>query len=196
MPARVTHCVTVAPNMTWTVRVHGRQLTPSPNSPLSPLPEKVSPSTFAGLVNLLDRAYLYPGHPDKNFLDMANSRKGKFTSTDGKVTAFIDELGGSFNGSEYAQTVRTTGCTLLVHGGKCDSCKSFRPTLRAMYSRWCHRKSPHKFANNRYLNTPEKSVKLGRLASRVFTAEQQLKRLKERIEAAANENGVSVDDAQ
>jgi len=85
---------------------------------------------------------------------------------------------------------------VLVHGEKCDSCISFRPTLRAMYSGWCHRKSPHKFANNRYLNTPEKSVKLGRLASRVFTAEQQLKRLKERIEAAANENGVSVDDAQ
>jgi len=154
MPARVTHCVTVAPDMTWTVHVHGRQLAPSPHSPLSSLREKVSPSTLAGLVNLLDRACLCPGHPDKNFLDMANSRKGKFTSTDGKVTAFIDELGGSFNGSEYPQTVRTTGCTLLVHGGKCDSCKSFRPTLRAMYSRWCHRKSPHKFANNQYLNTP------------------------------------------
>ena len=84
--------------MTWTVHVHGCQLASSPHSPLSPLPEKVSPSTLAGLVNLLDRAYLYPGHPDKNFLDMANSRKGKLTSTDGKVTAFIDELGGSFNG--------------------------------------------------------------------------------------------------
>ena len=111
--------------MTWTVHVHGCQLASSPHSPLSPLPEKVSPSTLAGLVNLLDRAYLYPGHPDKNFLDMANSRKGKLTSTDGKVTAFIDELGGSFNGSEYPQTVCTPGCTLLVHGGKCDSCKSF-----------------------------------------------------------------------
>ena len=39
------------------------------------------------------------------------------------------------------------------------------------------------------------SVKPGCLASRVLTAEQQLKRLKERIEAAANENGVSVDES-
>jgi len=38
-------------------------------------------------------------------------------------------------------------------------------------------------------------VKLGRLASRILTAEQQLKRLKERIGAAANENGVSVDES-
>ena len=111
------------------------------------------------------------------------------------MTARVDELGGSFNGTEYPQTIRTSGCTILVHGGKCDSCKSFRPTLRAMYSHWCHKKSPGKFANNRYLNTPEKSGKLERLASRVLTAEQQLKRLNEKIEVAANENGVSVDES-
>ena len=134
MPECVTHCITVAVDLSWTVHVHGHQLTPSPNSPLSSVPEKVSASTLAHLIHLLDRAHLCPGHPDTNFLNMANSRKGKFTSIHGGVTAYV---GGSFNGSEYPQTVRTTGCTILVHGGKCDSCKSFRSSLRAMYSRWC-----------------------------------------------------------
>ena len=75
MPERVTHCVTVAADMSWTVHVHGHQLTSSPHSPLSSVPEKVSPSILADLIDLLERACLCPGHPEKNFLDMANPEK-------------------------------------------------------------------------------------------------------------------------
>ena len=127
MPEQVTHCITVTANMSWTVHVHGSQLKPSPHSPLSSIPEKLSPSILANLVDVLERSCLCPGHPDENFLEMANSRKGKFTSMDGKVTAFIDELGGTFNGSEYPQTIRTSGVAYLYMEASVTLASPFDP---------------------------------------------------------------------
>ena len=98
---------------------------------------------------------------------MAKEKKGRFLSIQGGVTAFDDEgFMVELNGKMYVRTIRTSQCDILIHGEnfKCESCRQFWPTVRAMYSRWLKKlvspQTPKKFAYNRYLNTPEKLKKL------------------------------------
>ena len=68
------------------------------------------------------------------------------------------------------RTIRTSQCDIPIHGGKCEPCSQFRPTLRAMHSCWVKKpqspKTPKKYTNNRYLNTPEKLKKLKSVQAR------------------------------
>lgn len=136
-----------------------------------------------------------PGNPEKRFLEMADSCKGKFKTGDGSVTARVDDgFSVRLNGATYCRTIRTSTCSILCKGDKCESCKTFRPKLRAMHSRWSKQsRSPKKFVNNRYLNTPQKATKLARLQTRAYAAESELRKLKERISISSDNNGVSVD---
>ena len=67
---------------------------------------------------------------------MAVARKGTFTSHDGTTVVTLDHYAAVFlNGESFARTVRTTSCELLVHGVKCDSCKTYRAaTLQTRYT--------------------------------------------------------------
>ena len=72
-------------------------------------------------------------------------------------------------------------------------CKSYRPQLRAMYSRWSKKAAVSaKYTNNRYLNTPQKKRKLKELQVRAHTAEKEVKKLRERIEQCAEQKGVQI----
>ena len=90
---------------------------------------------------------------------MAKGKKGRFLLTQGMLVAFEDEgFAVDLNNKKYTRTIRTSQCDILIHGDKCG------PTLRAMQSHWSKKpqspKTPMKFTNNRYLNTPEKLKKL------------------------------------
>ena len=165
-PMAISHSIIIHSDLTWTVFVHGHKVNPTNRSPLSSIPTPITSASLAKLVDILDMASICPGHPDDNFLKMADSRKGKFTSVSEEVVAFTDDhIPVTFNGSTFSRTLRTAACDILVHGGKCDACTAYRPQLRSMYSRWSRKTStPPKFGNNRYLNTPQKQAKLKNLA--------------------------------
>ena len=102
------------------------------------------------------------GHPESRFFEVNKAGKGKFRSFSGDLVAFVDSSYPIVLNSEVHFHYRTVidKCELVVNGVKCDSCKEYRSTLRAI----CHRHNKHKptksgevssHANYRYLKTPE-----------------------------------------
>ena len=64
-----------------------------------------------------------------------------------------------------------------------------------MYSRFVHKATTsHKFANNRYLDTPQKAGKLKSLQARASVAEKEVQKLRLRIKESAESIGVNVDE--
>lgn len=103
------------------------------------------------LLNLVDTLTVCPGNPDGHFLEMADARKGRFRSKTNETSAFVDMYATvSLNGESYPHTIRTSTCELLIHGGKCVSCKTYRAQLRTMHSRWTARRDVEisKFTND------------------------------------------------
>lgn len=190
-PMVISHCLCVSSDLRWEAHVHGHKLSPAndANSVLSSIPHKLNQQSLTSLLHLMDKCRVCPGNPEQRFLSMADSRKGIFKAGDGDITAQVDDgFSVCMNGTIYSRTIRCSTCSILCKGDKCESCKMFRPKLRAIHSRWSKQsRSPKKFVNNRYLNTPQKVKKLA------YAAESELQKLKEQISISSDNNGVSVD---
>ena len=110
------------------------------------------------------------------------------------AAVFEDDFPITMGGERYSSTIRTTGCHLLVHGTKCESCQDYRPLLRAMHSRWTRRSTEvQKHGNNRYLSTPQKGEKLRNLQVRASSAEKEVQKLREKIRKSTEKRGIHVD---
>ena len=123
--------------------------------------KKLSTESVAALITLLNTCKVCPGHPDEQYKDLVKAKKGKFLLTRQELVAFEDEgFVVELNGKKYIWTIRTRHCDILIHTHKYESCSQFRPTLRAMHSCLLKKtqsyRTPKKFGNNHYLNTPEK----------------------------------------
>lgn len=196
-PMKISHSIIINSNMTWNVFVHGSKVSCRKNTPLSQFPDKLSAESLQSLINVVDSASVCPGNPDKKFIDMVKAKKGALKSISGEKTAAIDDaFQVSLNGEVYQQTIRTTDCSLLVHGAKCQACTDYRSHLRTMHSRCSRNKDKlSKFSNNRYLNTPQKQRKMKNLQARAYSAEQEVKKLQEYIKSSTEKNGVLVDES-
>lgn len=197
-PMFVSHSLTITSDLTWKAYVSGHDVTSKiiVQSPLSAISRQLNSQSFSVLLQLLDTIRVCPGHAEIKFQQMSMERKGKFLSTDGRVVAYEDAgFAVSLNGEVFDRTIRTTDCDVIFHEGKCLSCQSFRPTLRAMHSRWLKKprspKTPQKSTNHCFLNTPEKLKRIEKLQARTSLLEKEVKVLKERIAAAA----IPVDEA-
>ena len=179
-PLVVTHTVCVQEDLTWSVFVHGSKIHPIVDTPLSSIPSIINPQTLHKLISVLD----YPGNPEEHFIPLSEAHKGEFKTSSGQVKARVEKgLCVEANGNVYLQTIRTTSCSLLVGQGTCSSCKSYRPQLRSMHSRFTKKSAiTAKYANNRYLNTPQKKGKLEKLQAQAYSAQKEIKRLREKIE--------------
>ncbi len=124
-----------------------------------------------------------PENPDDKFIEMTATHKGKFSSMNGTVTAVVEDGFPVLHSDQsYSSTIRTVLCSLLVHGNKCQSCKAYRSQLRAMHSRWTHKKAEaHKFANNWYLSSPQKEEKIQTLQAQTNSAVKEIQRLHDRL---------------
>ncbi len=93
--------------------------------------------------------------------------------------------------SVVSTTVRTSACQIIMAQGRCSACKDYRMQLRVSHSRWIKKtqNSPQKFANDRFLNTPQK---MKSLQTRAVVAEQEVIRLRAIIENSTSTNGVIV----
>ena len=87
-------------------------------------------------MNKIDQLRVCPGQPDKHFVELVQKRKGCIKAAYGTLVASVDNHGiVVLSGEKFDQTVRVAKCDLLTNAAKCDSCKKYRPTLRAMYNR-------------------------------------------------------------
>ena len=190
---KISHSIIINPDMTWNVHVHGNKVLCRRNTPISQFSDELSVESLQSLISVVDSASVCPRNPDEKFM---KAKKGVITSTSGQKTATIDNaFQVSLNGEVYQQTIRTTDCSLLVHGTKCQACTDYWSHLRAMYSWWSRNKGEvSKFSNNRYLNTPQKQKKMKTLQARAYSAEQEVKKLREYIKSSTEKNGVLVDE--
>jgi len=177
----ITHSITLEADFTWRLSVHGHEIQPANCPALTELPKNLGLSGVSKLLSLLGMLTVCPGHPDQHFVAMANGRKGKFTSTSGGVTAYLDKNAAvEINGQTYCETIRASRCHLLIRGTKCPECVSYKDTLRSMHHRWLKRQkaspsqvsSTHSHTNERWLNTPQRRVKASKLKKRVISAEK------------------------
>ena len=107
--------------------------------PLSDVPSILSPPSLHKLITTLDEASVCPGNPDDQYVPMITAHKGVLTSVkfNGEERAHLEkDFPVTLNGAVYYQAIQTTKCSLLVGQGKCAACKSYRPQLRALWSRW------------------------------------------------------------
>jgi len=118
---------------------------------------------------------------------MVLSKKGKIISPNGKVVAYVDNCITKVDGQIFLNTIHTSECELLCTSMKCAFCKAYRTDLRAMHSRWlrslCDRSridtSSH--TNDRYLSSPQRNAKIDTLWNRMHVAEEEVKRLEEKV---------------
>ena len=136
-PLAISHTVKIHSNFTWTITVHGHLVAQEQCSALFNLLVIASINDLAQLLVQVDQLRVCPGHPDPHFVAMANARKGKFTSSSGDTTAYMDtNCAVELNGQMYTETVRSSKCHLLIRGTKCSECVAYRDTLRSIHHRW------------------------------------------------------------
>ena len=123
-PMKISHSIMINSDMTWNVYVHGNKVLCRRNTPLSQFPDRLSAESLQSLISIVDSASVCPGNPDEKFIHMVKAKKGVVKSVNGEKTAAIDDaFQVSLNGEIYQQTIRTTNCSLLVHGTKCQACR-------------------------------------------------------------------------
>ena len=177
VPLQMTHCVKVERDMSWSLFVYQHHVDITKSSALTSFPFTISSESLTTLLSRLNTLSICIGQPDSHFVKMVSAKKGKVVSQDGQTVAYVDE----------GNTVRTTNCELVSQSSKCQSCKAYRTNLRSMYNRWSKQRacdstdSTSSHTNDRYLNTPEKKARLDGLRKRVHAAEEEVKRLKEKL---------------
>ena len=165
-PLFITHCLSVDDNLRWSLFVHNHQVQRDTCPALASIPTQLTAESFASLLSTIDRLHVCAGHPDPHFVSMVSAKKGVLKSSTGAASAILDDYAPIvLNGEYFTETVRTSGCELILNDVKCQSCKAYRATLRVMYSRWSSRDSStiSKTTSRvieRYLNTPEKKAKM------------------------------------
>ncbi len=190
VPLTVTHCVKIMKNLSWSLFVNQHEVDVSKCSALSDFPQKMTVSSFLQLLSDLNKMKNCVGNADCHFVSMLSSKKGKVVSPDESIAAYVDEELGS-------KTVRTTGCEFVSTNIQCERCSSYRTNLRAMYSRWSKGPSfdgsdTSNHTNERYLNSPQKKMKMTSLKKEAVAAKAAVKRLKEKIMRIQEQQSESV----
>ena len=200
----VTHCIVIKDDLSWSVSVHGAQVDASNCGLLSKRPPKMHMQYLQSLVSLLDTCATCPGHPDSQFVDMVEAKKGQLMSKDSKCVSKLDDFAPvTCDGEQYAITVRVSTCEIIVSAGKCKSCVAYRNSLRKIHHCWSkqrscspsdtYRSSPRSKTNVRWLNTPEKVSRYTKLRKRLCASSRVVKRLQEKIARITENNHLNLD---
>ena len=119
-PLVITHSIIVNSNYSWKLFVHNRAV--SKCSALTGIPSKET--SLLRQITLVDKLHVCSGHPESKFVNYVDSRKGKLHNKSGGIAAFVDEYAPILLHGETFQTVRTSGCEMLVRSDKCSTCSS------------------------------------------------------------------------
>ncbi len=188
----VSICITVNNNFSWNVSVNGVKTHPQNCGVLKRYPTIIDVHTLQLLIANVDKCIVCPGNPDRNFVEIAEAKKGELKTKNGvNIAARLDKTQTVFvDGIAYSNTIRHTNCEMLR---KC----TYRPTLRVMYHRWTKqkKKSPTRntTSNKTNIRTPEKVKRYSNLRSKFRAQLKELTRLTEKIQDSFEKNNVCVD---
>ena len=197
-PMHVSHTLTVLHDSSWTLHIFKQKVDQTKIKSLSEFPSKPNTEQLYELLATIDKLPLCSGHSDTRYIEMLKTKKGRILSAYGETSAYLDNDNPLVvNGKLISQTIRSSKCE-LTGSTCCDHCKKYLYNLRAMYHRWSKRSagapsSPDIHTNERYMNTPQKKVKMSKLRDRVRAAELEVARLQAKIDKPTETQGVSVD---
>ena len=199
-PLRITHCLRIQPDLSWSIFVHDRPVNISKCAALVGIPTAIeSGETLSQLMTKIDQLFICSGHTESHFVKMVADKKDRIVSPDGTIAAFIDNNIVQVEGQVFTSTVRASGCELLSSSNdRCPSCKKYRVNLRAMYCRSLKQpkhdgSDTSSHVNDRYLKDPQMKTKLGAMRDRMHVAEGANKKLKDKVTKLINEQGETVD---
>ena len=105
-PVAVHACLVVQADGSWEVFTRYCRLTPSSCLLLSQFPDVLTPAELPSLVDVLDKSTVCCGNPDKEYTELACSRKGVFKDVSGKnIKAKLDSTPFVCDDSFYSCTV-------------------------------------------------------------------------------------------
>ena len=195
----VSLCVQIATDNTWSLFVHGVEVSKDKCQLLSNVPVTLDKDAWQCLLTILNNCSICPGNPDKDFIEMSGCKRSTFSKT-GK--AFVDNhVRTCVDGGSYTPTIRCNDCPIILMGTKCSCCVSYRNTLRKMKARWLKQKtsspsvrqSPSSRTNVRFLKTPERLKRYKGLRSRLDNKIKENKRLRAKIKDMINKQGNRID---
>ena len=196
-PLTISHSVTIAPDFTWKVAVHGHEI----ESDVLCIPPNINESNLQTLLEKLEMLNICPGHPDKQFVEMVKSRNGHLLNSSGQVAAYLE--GGyqiSHNNNTFTETVRPSTCLILTEKNRCDHCTQYRSTIRAIYYRWSKQQheslavNTSSHVNERWLNTEQRDMKASQVKCRLRKTEKKCRYLEQKIKESVEKNNVEVDE--
>ena len=91
-PVKITHCLMIQKDFTWSLSVNRQYLDLSKCHALKSLPSTLNHSSLAeSILRTLDTLVYCTGHHDSHFVSIVLAKIEKILSDDGKIVAFVDD---------------------------------------------------------------------------------------------------------
>lgn len=200
----VAGSVVVSCDMSWSVHFHGVMVLAACKV-LANFPLVIAAlSVVMKLVQCVDQAVICPGCSDEEFVTLCQKRGGTIKGQRGygETVVFVDERPViDSRGESHPRTVRRVDCDILCEPSgrnplRCQSCQSFRSTLRSSLSRLngVDRTAGDSHASYKSLSPADKDQRLRNLHHSLRLAKQQRRRLEAKIESLIEKEGVSLEE--
>lgn len=196
-PIVVTRSLIVSQDLSWMVHVHGHKLDPIRCSSTLSIPAELGLEDFKELVAVVTGSNVCAGNPDERFVEMAESRKGKFLSPSKEVVSFLDSgRCVTVGGVTHTSTIRHCRCELLVANTsvRCKCCSRYRSSLRSMHSNYMKERSVNPAVNLRYMQTPQKVMRIRALKNALRNKQRRLQRVKAKLQVITRQSGIQIDN--
>ena len=201
-PATVTTCLSIFEDLTWRLYVHGKVVNILSCIALVHIPVTLNATSTMELLSLIDTLNVCVGNPDPKFIALCEMHGGEFKAADGTLSSFKDDFSPiKFEGEVYKSTVRSTKCSILTEDIKCDMCKNYRATLRALCSRQqrttddaiSKRTEVSSHTNYRYLTTDQCKRRMCNLKEELNQQHNKVNELEKKIQQMIEKSGQQVD---
>ena len=200
----VSKSIAIRTDLSWSILVQGQKV-PTTCKFLAHFPPALALSDQASkMVETLNRAFICPGNPDQEFVNVCRKRGGtiKGQRENGDMVAFIDEhLVTDSRGQSHPCTVRRVDCDILCEPSaqcpqRCRSCQGFRSTLRSSVSRIHEDNRTSATSHTKYSNLSpgEKDSRLSNLHRSFRLVKQQVRRLEAKVGRLIEKEGISLEE--
>ena len=131
----VAKSLTISLDLSWNVTFYSHSV-PRECKVFRGIPAILDDESANKLLQKISTSCLCTENDDDGFVDLAESKKGQFKSSDRKtVVAYLESIPFRREGDAKKMTVRTSSCSIIVEGGRCENCHNHRNTLRKALQR-------------------------------------------------------------
>ena len=189
-------------NLSWRLFVHGRVVNTSNCVALVNLPLTLDAASTAELLSLIDTLNICIGNPEHKFVQLCELNGDELKAADGTIASFKDgNFPVMYEGETFQSTVHSTKCNILTKDIKCEVCKGYRATLRALCSRQqritedtiSKRTEVSSHTNYRYLTAEQCKMRMHNLKEELDQQRSKVNELDKKIKEMIEESSQQLD---